>query len=245
MAESTICPRAPAPVSRSAPPAFGTVGALDLGGGSTQITMPATKGVAVPLPGSKSASVFTHSHLGYGNKQVLGALTPFEAAACLSSGAVAEWEASNASGGGARTLHGRGAFADCVGGVRRVLGAFEKHGQPLPQRAQRFVAMSLFFYSINFARISGHLHRDAPVTPRTLLSAARGLCQENDVSLRRMAGKDTLTPDDAIKWRCFDLVYAARLLLDGYGFEQDDAAIEFLGDVVSAAAAAVGWVGLT
>lgn len=52
-----------------------TIGALDLGGASTQITMLAAKGtpnsVAVPLPGSNElASVFTYSHLGYGSYQV-------------------------------------------------------------------------------------------------------------------------------------------------------------------------------
>ena len=65
--------------ARADHPKFGTVGALDLGGGSTQITMPATAGapntVAVPLPQSAS-SVFTHSHLGFGNKQVSGARGP-------------------------------------------------------------------------------------------------------------------------------------------------------------------------
>ena len=46
-----------------------------------------------------------------------------------------------------------------------------------------------------------------------------------------MIGKDPYTPDEAIPWRCFDLVYAARLLVDGYNFDEDHATIEFLGDV--------------
>jgi len=158
--------------------------------------------------------------------QVLGALTSAEASACLASGAVS----SNVSGG-PKTLTGRGAFAECDAGVRRVLSSFDRAGQPKPQRGQRFVAMSLFFYSINFARLAGHLAPSMATTPRALLDAASALCRESDASLRRMIGKDSLTPDEAIPWRCFDLVYAARLLLDGYNFDEDHATIEFLGDV--------------
>ena len=45
-----------------------------------------------------------------------------------------------------------------------------------------------------------------------------------------MAGKDPLTPTEAIRWRCFDLTYAAALLSRGYGFS-DDATVDFLGEV--------------
>lgn len=199
--------------SRSAPPPFGSVGALDLGGGSTQITMAVTEGsssvATVPLPGRSSAqSVFTHSHLGFGNKQVLGALSPAEAAACLTRGATALWEPGNNSlhrGGGGRELEGTGSFRRCEEGVRRVLASFEPHGQPRPRAGSRFVAMSLFFYSIHFARLANHLGAGPTVSPGALLAAAKGLCAEPDNSLRRMVGKDPLTPDDAIRWRCFDL----------------------------------------
>ena len=54
---------------------LGTVGALDLGGGSTQITFAtgpkaaaAAAVTAAPLPG-RAVPVFTRSHLGFGNKQ--------------------------------------------------------------------------------------------------------------------------------------------------------------------------------
>jgi len=107
--------------------------------------------------------------------QVLGALTSAEASACLASGAVS----SNVSGG-PKTLTGRGAFAECDAGVRRVLSSFDRAGQPKPQRGQRFVAMSLFFYSINFARLAGHLAPSMATTPRALLDAASALCRESD-----------------------------------------------------------------
>ena len=35
----------------------------------------------------------------------------------------------------------------------------------------------------------------------------------------------------AIAWRGFDLLYASRLLTDGYGFGDDVAAIDFLGEI--------------
>ena len=82
-------------------------------------------------------------------------------------------------------------------------------------------------------RLAGYL------TPRArgassvaeLLGAARRLCAEDYSALSgRMRGVDKLTPDGAVAWRCFDLVYAARLLLDGYGFAEA-ADVEFVGDV--------------
>ena len=46
-----------------------------------------------------------------------------------------------------------------------------------------------------------------------------------------MAGRDPLTPTEAIRWRCFDLTYAATLLGRGYGFREEAAAVEFLGEI--------------
>ena len=46
-----------------------------------------------------------------------------------------------------------------------------------------------------------------------------------------MAGRDPLTPTEAIRWRCFDLTYAATLLGRGYGFREEEAAVEFLGEI--------------
>ena len=73
--------------------------------------------------------------------------------------------------------------------------------------------------------------RDNTITAGQLHAAARKLCAEPDASLRRMVGKDPLTNDDALRWRCFDATYAARLLTDGYGFPEHEAAIEFLGEI--------------
>ena len=44
-------------------------------------------------------------------------------------------------------------------------------------------------------------------------------------------GTDPLTSDGAIAWRGFDLLYAACLLCDGYGFEEEEESIEFVGEV--------------
>ena len=85
---------------------IGHVGALDLGGGSTQITLathtrhrseidprtfaeaeqleaPAAPTVALP---AGEIPVFTHSHLGWGNKAALALLTQEEASMCLAAG---------------------------------------------------------------------------------------------------------------------------------------------------------------
>ena len=303
---------------------LGTVGALDLGGGSTQITLATTAhasessqidpahldaadspvhggggggggrrsggdggahgGSPVPrvnLPDG-DVSVFTHSHLGFGNKAVLSALSAREAAACLATGANASWEPSNKSADyqsyldrganeGPYYLIGKGDFDACDAAVRRVLQAFDKAGQPSLRggRPHKFIAMSLFFYVEHFINAAGYLPGGAPgvggtgvIAPSThgraappgsvaaalggaspgkerdnmisagqLHAAARKLCAEPDASLRRMVGKDPLTNDDALRWRCFDATYASRLLTDGYGFPEREAAIEFLGEI--------------
>ena len=305
---------------------LGTVGALDLGGGSTQITLATTAhasessqidpahldaaesgnggrrggggghggggggggGAAVvprvTLPHGE-VPVFTHSHLGFGNKAVLAALASHEAAACLATGANASWEPSNksvdylsylnrAANEGPYFLIGKGDFDACDNAVRRVLKDFDRNlGQPSLRggKPHKFIAMSLFFYVEHFINAAGYLpggapgiggtgviapssngraappigsvasklpggaslgkERDNTITAGQLHAAARKLCAEPDASLRRMVGKDPLTNDDALRWRCFDATYAARLLTDGYGFPEHEAAIEFLGEI--------------
>ena len=152
--------------------------------------------------------------------------------------------------------HRSGNFDACELAVRRVLSTFDKSGQP-PLRGSkptRFVAMSLFFYVEHFISVSGHLALAPAASTSTttlaaagasvggaaskggvsaaqILAAARKLCAEPDASLRRMVGKDPLTTEDALRWRCFDAVYVARLLTDGYGFGEHDPSIDFVGDI--------------
>jgi apyrase len=257
---------------------LGSVGALDLGGGSTQITLrtsphasdgsqidprsaselrapTATRAPRVPLP-TGDVSVFSRSHLGWGNKAVLAALASHEAASCLAAGANASWEPSNKSSDYAQFLNrrageesymlaGRGDFDACDAAIRRVIGSFDRSGQPPLQvhPPSLFVAMSLFFYVEHFIEVGGYMQpakaaalaggAAAPqrVSPAQLHHAARKLCSEPDASLHRLLGKDPLTTEDALRWRCFDAVYASRLLTHGYGFGEDDAVIEFLGEV--------------
>ena len=227
---------------RVRPAHLGDVGALDLGGGSTQITFAlppkavGTAAVEAALPG-RSVRVFTRSHLGFGNKQVLAALTPAEASACLAAGANASWEPDKRWGlqlDGARQLHGRGAFAKCEAGVMRVLatnGAMGRGAQPAVA-GHHFVAMSLFYYAAHFAQASGHLRGgSSSYAVKELRAAAAALCAEDGADLEhRMAGKDPLTPTEAIRWRCFDLTYASALLSRGYGFS-DDATVDFFGEI--------------
>ena len=226
---------------------LGAVGALDLGGGSTQITMRApgsadAKHRRVAFP-SGEVAVFSRSHLGWGRSAVLGGLTEAEAAACLAKGARSEWSSNNSGlTGSARTrpIVGLGDFAACDEGVRRTLRGFGRGGQPRIPPGMRFVAMSLFFYAEEFARGAGHLPgvpdrfpqpAGAPHSVAELVEASRGLCAEDSTALSRLNGKDPTSTDEAIPWRCFDLAYAARLLGDGYGFAEGDASIEFLGDI--------------
>ena len=256
---------------RIAPSQLGEVGALDLGGGSTQITFATPPGArdavtaSAPLSAAgRAVPVFTRSHLGFGNKQALAALTASEAASCLADGANASWEPAKrwelkTDGPPVRQLHGRGAFARCDAAVQRVLGGLQRGAQP-PVGGRPFVAMSLFYYAVHFAVAAGHLRAPVPApgagagetggaagaagaagtapsssstySVRELRRAAAALCAEDGAVLeRRMRGVDPLTPDEAIRWRCFDLTYAAALLSRGYGFADDAAAVQFLGEI--------------
>jgi len=69
------------------------------------------------------------------------------------------------------------------------------------------------------------------VSAAALRTAAKALCELDDVRLRKLVGVDPLTTEDALRWRCFDLTYAARLLTDGYGFDENAAVIDFLGEI--------------
>ena len=101
--------------------------------------------------------VFSHSHLGFGNKAVLSSLSTSEAAACLAAGVNSSWEPGNKSADYLKFLQsgaspfwfvGHGDFAACDQAVRRVLMSFDRAGQPSLAHAAttRFAAMSLFFY---------------------------------------------------------------------------------------------------
>ena len=156
------------------------------------------------------------------------------------------WEPSNKSSDYQRFLaagampfqiRGRGDFAGCDRAVRRALKGFDRAGQPALKQTPgvaRFVAMSLFFYAEHFAAVAGHLRQGvatSTVSASQLREAAKSLCELDDVRLRRLVGVDPLTTEDALRWRCFDLTYASRLLTDGYGFDDAAAIIDFMGDI--------------
>jgi len=62
-------------------------------------------------------------------------------------------------------------------------------------------------------------------------ASASLFAEEHEALVARMRGVDPLTQEGAIGWRAFDLLYASRLLTDGYGFADDTASIEFRGEI--------------
>ena len=85
----------------------------------------------------------------------------------------------------------------------------------------------------HFAAVSGHLNRSdgRGVSAAALRTAAKTLCELDDLHLRKLVGVDPLTTEDALLWRCFDLTYAARLLTEGYGFDENAAVVDFMGEI--------------
>lgn len=63
-------------------------------------------------------------------------------------------------------------------------------------------------------------------SPLQVLRFVGTVCQTSNVQPNR----SDAPPPNTIR-RCFDLVYAVRLLVDGYGFSTRSTSIEFVGDV--------------
>ena len=143
--------------------------------------------VPVPLP-TGEASVYTHSHLGWGRNGALAKLTEAEATACLPRGASSDWppEVRSSEDPKIRVLRGGGDFAVCDAGVRRGLREFNPSGQPAVKThpGKGFVAMSLFHYAAHFAHLAGHMPgADSSSSAGALLEAARSLCAEPHAAL--------------------------------------------------------------
>ena len=99
----TIIPVSSCSWLQISPTEIGTVGALDLGGASTQITTPLPRSatdnghagtISIPLPsrrGKRESRVFSHSHLGFGNKQVPPGVPLVSTSVCGGGGAWEGW----------------------------------------------------------------------------------------------------------------------------------------------------------
>ena len=211
------------------------IGALDLGGSSTQISVPRARErmTSTPASGRISADEFyVHSDLSYGatiaqglvrSKAAAGAKGQASASfACMFAGAEAETD-------GVKLL-GSGDASACRAQIAAQLfppgGQFAKEHSASEQpsvRGKRFVAMSKYFYAADALQ---KLSPPSPVSaawPRPsvgeLQTAADAWCATEWSVLRHKTHEHS--PPDVLPWRCFDINYALVLLQEGYGFEAD------------------------
>lgn len=212
-----------------------TLGALDLGGASTQISFvadvydypPAAYGVNLTL-GDTEYPVYVHSYLGYGRDQAnlkyrdlladaAGGGGDPVADPCLASGL-------NETDDEGRVFVGQGDAEACLAAALRVLDteapceiepcSFDGvHQPPVPLRA--FVGFGAFAFTSEFF----DLDERAPLTAWE--DAVREFCPITAEELDEM-----FPGNDFVKEYCFNGAYILALLRDGYGISETSNAVE-------------------
>lgn len=241
---------------RASAPPMSAIGVLDLGGGSAQIAFPVDKlgdvgssdARPLRLPGG-SETVFTRSHLGFGNRQ---ALARTQAAARESGpahgGNVAHpcFHTGYSYEDDGVTYTGTSDVEACRALVRRLF-SWEKEGgddlcataKPNPVQCPtfrrglappgkvHFYGLSAFFYIVNFLSFKEPIPSMPRPSLETIRASADAVCRRAWAEIKR-GGRDPFTPEHKLPQRCFDAQYMLALLVDGFGFDEKDAQVEFV-----------------
>lgn len=209
-----------------------SVGMLDLGGGSTQVTFkPSPQFQKAPSDSihtlrlfNRSYTLYTHSYLGLGlmsaRAEILGRPSPAPGGdvlvtPCLAPDVRATWEHQHVHYGlrGRSTDTGSGVFLACVERVRSVL-----KGRVLPVEQQPFYAFSYYYdRALDIRAID---EEGGVVSVADYTSAAQRVCDG-----------EVLSPDQS-PLLCLDLVYISVLLRE-LGFSPDSQLklVQKIGDV--------------
>ncbi|GAX14065.1 hypothetical protein FisN_5Lh008 [Fistulifera solaris] len=153
---------------------------------------------------------------------------------CLFPGYSIEWMG--------HTLKGTGDAGKCIEQVKRLIPHPHQpdHDHKLgthvggvehPQVQGKFLAMSLYFFTLDSLRVlSGHealeLSWPSPSIAE-LYDALPGLCSREWHTDLSINGKHEFTSDDVLPHRCLESVYLVTLLRDGFGFSMDSRDITF------------------
>ncbi len=187
---------------------FPTVGALDLGGASAQITFvpldfPREHGRAVRL-GSNVYHLYSYSYLGLGQDVAREAVA---SPACFLRG-------YPLAGGGV----GTGDFAACREAIRAKLG------KPCPREPCSFLgvyqppvygdflAFSVYAYTADFFGLAGRL------SPAAMAEAGSDFCARSWQEL--MAEDPDAAKSPFVPLYCYAAAHAVTLLTDGFGFPE-------------------------
>ncbi|KAG7352089.1 GDA1/CD39 nucleoside phosphatase family protein [Nitzschia inconspicua] len=265
------------------------VGALDMGGSSTQIVyvhnpselpldgsgicektqlkaqdsseMLSNNACQAPdIPQLKDEHFFSTSYLSYGvdqfrerlwntlveerareeeeSPETCGAKVIFNP--CANKGFEVEWQGY--------TLYGTGATSECIRYARRLIPHPENpvdmhtHGKVVggvehPPIRGKFLAMSLYFFSLDSLRVFSQPDEDSHralnlswpnPSIQELEDALDGLCSRdwhNDMALQESA--HSFTRAEVLPHRCLETVYMVTLLKDGFGFHPTSRDITF------------------
>lgn len=193
---------------------FPSVGALDLGGASTQITFlpldhPREEAVAITLAGVPYR-LYTRSYLGLGQDQ---ALAQVGSASCYARG-------YPLPDGGV----GAGDYAACKSAVRELLSASCERGPCSlmgvyqPPLYGEFFAFSAYWYAASFFELGQTLE------PEVLEERGRAFCSLGWDEIREIH-RDSLD-DPYLPRHCFTAAFLVTLLNEGYGFPLDSREIK-------------------
>uniref|UniRef100_A0A4W3JBY8 nucleoside diphosphate phosphatase n=1 Tax=Callorhinchus milii TaxID=7868 RepID=A0A4W3JBY8_CALMI len=197
-----------------------TVGILDLGGASTQITFlpqstlkAASEKYISPFEMfNRSYKLYTHSYLGFGLKAarlaILGALggkdeSRMYRSSCLPPSLKAEWKFGGINykyGGMAEEVTG---FQSCYAEVLKVIR--EKLDQPAEIRSRTFYAFSYYY--------------DRAVDTGMIDGDQGGIILVKDFEMKANKVCEALTETNTgSPFLCMDLTYITALLKEGFGF---------------------------
>lgn len=185
---------------------FPTVGALDLGGASTQITFvpldgPREHEQAISV-GGNTYQLYTYSYLGRGQDEARKAV---DAPACY----LVDYPLSEGR-------FGTGDFDGCREAIRAALGKpctsepcslFGVHQPPV---YGDFLGFSVYYYTARFFDIAGRL------SPAELSRAGASFCGSSWTE--RVAEDPSLEGNPYVPNYCFAAAYVVTLLTDGWGF---------------------------
>ncbi len=232
---------------RKGPQTQTLVGALDLGGSSTQIVFQHVEDNGAALDQS---DFWVQSYLAYGvdtiRYRLWSHLTRHVAPDPGVAGAVEnpcafpgheEWFKGH-------RLIGSGDAETCGKEIRRMLWDEEHEkctpnepcgldGVRHPPLTGKFLAMSVFFFALDCMKQLGPF--DLPHWPSPSIdeieSAAQRFCAQEWGTLNASADTHAFTRDDLLPYRCVEVVYIHTLLKHGYGFPGDSRNVTFVLDI--------------
>ncbi len=188
---------------------FPTVGALDLGGASTQITFipldfPRVHGVPVTLAGN-TYHLYTHSYLGLGQDEARLAV---DSPACfLANYPIPGGGTGTGDFDGCRAAIASTHARECDDAPCSLFGVYQ------PPVYGDFLAFSVYAYTARFFGIQGRL------TPALLAAAGAEFCGQDWNEL--LAADPSVASNPYLPNYCFSAAYVVTLLTDGFGFSAD------------------------